>query len=186
MLPDRIVKLWKDQVDVNKHVQSSHSALSSNELQNYLLTFRHVISLSPEDVRRKLSEMDPEYNRKLAWTMLGNAIKQYAFEAPSYLQRIVEWTEVIAEYSDPSRHLQDALEAHCEFYLGVLHHVTENMEKARANYMKAETAYRDAGSNKLLLGINIYAEGHLSLELQNVGGDGKSYGPAEMATIIIE
>ena len=30
-----------------------------------------------------------------------------------------------------------------------------------------------------LLGINIYAEGHLSLELQNIGGDGKSYGARE-------
>ena len=118
MLPDKIVKLWKDQMDLNKHAQPSYSALSSNELQNYLPTFQHVISLSPEEVRTKYLKWILNIIASLAWMILGNAIKQYTFESPSYLQRIVEWAEFIAEYGDPSRHLQDALEAHCEFISG--------------------------------------------------------------------
>lgn len=155
MLPEPIVQHWREEARVGELAR----ALLPTDTEQAEAFFRGLGSRSAEDARRELANRDASLNRKLAWVLLLDALKLDPAAEYDQAMNLVNWADFTAEFGDALRARSDALEAHCQFYRGVLKHRGDDLSAAHVDYMRAEASYRDARASLTLQGLAVFAAG---------------------------
>src|SRR4051812_43003853 len=133
MINQRILQIWLDQVAIATPLKANAPDVRESAMQ----LLHSLMELQPDQVRSRLSESDEEVNRFLSWLLLNQAVQTDLNTDIEQAERLVDWAQFIAEFSNSLLRRTDSLEAHCEFYQGVLKHRAGQVFDARQAYSKA-------------------------------------------------
>lgn len=173
MLPEVIFRQWLEEAKIKDWARD----IGAEQVAAAQSLFQQLSPLALEEIRGRLAESDEKTNRILAWWLLDAALDQGQDSAET-ARNCVRWADLVAQYGNSLENRGDALEAHCDFYRGVLCHQSGELREAQLSYAKAEDNYRRAKANITLQGLAIYAQGAVALESDDVEGVRNQYGGA--------
>jgi tetratricopeptide (TPR) repeat protein len=163
MVPDVILRRWRAASAIGEHVE----AIATDAREEAWAFIGRLAELDPDAARRELADRDGRRNLNCSWLLLQFAVAEA--DPVSRAQRAVEWARLVAEYGDNDAE-QRALEAHCEFYEGVLQHHEEQLVDSRLSYARAAESYRYAGAGPLMEGLPLLAQGIAAVQGDDVEG----------------
>jgi tetratricopeptide (TPR) repeat protein len=166
MLPDTIVQRWLEVAAVGERIVS----IPPKRAQAARSLLQRLKSISPEMARKELADGDSELNRQLAWLILNDALEIDSETKAEEAIRLVSWASFIAGFGDALANQNDALEAHCAFYQGVLEHRSVRLIEAYTSYLTAEIDYKKIKANEVLRGLAVYAQGKAAFDAGNMDG----------------
>lgn len=132
--------------------------------------FHEIENSSPDAARSRLAKADGEGNRLLGWLLLGAALRLDMTMEAERAERLVNWAQFVAKYGDSLKNRTDRLEAHCEFYRGVLNHRAERLDQAQRAFEAAEAAYRDPPARTTLASLALLGQGLVALDVNDADG----------------
>ncbi len=175
MLSELIICQWLEESGIREKIQ----VIGSEEIIAAQKFFRQIINLPPDEARSLLAKADKRRNRNLAWWLLDTALNLKTAKDPEKAKNWIDWAEFAAQYAGNLSSREEALEAHCEFFKGVLFHQKEDLREAQLSYTKSEESYRHANASLVLQGLAIYSQGAVALEADDIDGDRMLYGGAQ-------